>query len=158
MEFLMTYGWAILVVLVVVGALAYFGVLDPTKLLPDKCNFPAGFYCTDHRAESGKIQFLLQNGLGKDVVIYSIIVNETSASPLQQCIIDADVLTADGKTLANGASDTFVLEKHATGTSCIGTITGGSKYKYDIIVTYKFVGAGTFEHTMQGELFTKIEG
>lgn len=26
MEFLMTYGWAILVVLVAIGALAYFGV------------------------------------------------------------------------------------------------------------------------------------
>ena len=41
MEFLMTYGWAILVVLVVIGALAYFGVLSPKKLLPDKCLFPA---------------------------------------------------------------------------------------------------------------------
>ena len=30
MEFLMTYGWAILVVLVVIGALAYFGILSPT--------------------------------------------------------------------------------------------------------------------------------
>lgn len=29
MEFLMTYGWAILVVLVAIGALAYFGVIDP---------------------------------------------------------------------------------------------------------------------------------
>jgi len=31
MEFLMTYGWAILVVLVVIGALAYFGVLSPSS-------------------------------------------------------------------------------------------------------------------------------
>jgi hypothetical protein len=28
MEFLMTYGWAILVVIVAIGSLAYFGVLD----------------------------------------------------------------------------------------------------------------------------------
>ena len=34
MEFLLTYGWAILVVLVVIGALAYMGVLDPAKMLP----------------------------------------------------------------------------------------------------------------------------
>lgn len=33
MEFLMTYGWAILVVLVAVGALFYFGVFDK-----DNCN------------------------------------------------------------------------------------------------------------------------
>ncbi|MBI3036442.1 hypothetical protein HYY73_01620 [Candidatus Woesearchaeota archaeon] len=38
MEFLMTYGWAILVVLVVIGALSYFGVLSPSTLLPEKCN------------------------------------------------------------------------------------------------------------------------
>ena len=29
MEFLMTYGWAILVVLAAIAALAYFGVLNP---------------------------------------------------------------------------------------------------------------------------------
>ena len=33
MEFLMTYGWAILVVLVAIGALAYFGVLSPCSQL-----------------------------------------------------------------------------------------------------------------------------
>ena len=31
LEFLMNYGWAILVVLIAVGALAYFGVLNPLK-------------------------------------------------------------------------------------------------------------------------------
>ena len=33
LDFLMTYGWAILVVLVAIGALAYFGVLIPDKYL-----------------------------------------------------------------------------------------------------------------------------
>ena len=39
LEFIMTYGWAILVVLVAIGALAYFGVLNPGKYLPEKCFF-----------------------------------------------------------------------------------------------------------------------
>ena len=34
MEFLMTYGWAILVMLAAVGALAYFGVFDPERFVP----------------------------------------------------------------------------------------------------------------------------
>mgnify|MGYP001619472072 FL=1 len=34
LEFLMTYGWAILVVLVAIAALAYFGVLSPCKFVP----------------------------------------------------------------------------------------------------------------------------
>jgi len=41
MEFLMTYGWAILVVLAAIGALAYFGVLSPNKLLPERTQFQA---------------------------------------------------------------------------------------------------------------------
>ena len=42
LEFLMTYGWAILVVLIVIGALAYFGVLDPKRFLPEKCELGPG--------------------------------------------------------------------------------------------------------------------
>ena len=34
MEFLMTYGWAILAAIIVIGVLAYFGVLSPDKFLP----------------------------------------------------------------------------------------------------------------------------
>ncbi len=37
LEFLMTYGWAILVVLAAIGALAYFGVLSPTNFVPERC-------------------------------------------------------------------------------------------------------------------------
>ena len=50
MEFLATYGWAILVVLVVIAALAYFGVLSPSKFLPEKCTFQPGILCKDFSA------------------------------------------------------------------------------------------------------------
>ena len=33
LEFLTTYGWAFLVILVMIGALAYFGVLDPERFV-----------------------------------------------------------------------------------------------------------------------------
>ncbi|MEK6868878.1 MAG: hypothetical protein AABX74_01500, partial [Nanoarchaeota archaeon] len=39
LEFLTTYAWAFLVIIIMIGALAYFGVLSPSKLLPDRCNF-----------------------------------------------------------------------------------------------------------------------
>jgi len=34
MDFLITYGWAILIVLIMIGTLAYFGVLNPDKFTP----------------------------------------------------------------------------------------------------------------------------
>ena len=45
MEFLMTYGWAILVVLIALGALFYLGVFSPK--VPNICNIPAPFVCQD---------------------------------------------------------------------------------------------------------------
>jgi len=35
MEFLMTYGWALLVVLIAIGALAFFGVLNPSRFFAE---------------------------------------------------------------------------------------------------------------------------
>ena len=52
MEFLMTYGWAILVVLAAIAALAYFGVLSPEKFLPEKCLIETGFTCISSKVES----------------------------------------------------------------------------------------------------------
>ncbi len=91
MEFLMTYGWAILVVLVVIGALAYFGVLSPATLLPEKCTLPIQLNCNNHQVSGtpsatapadaaalntldGKFTFVLQNGAGRSMLIRKIEV------------------------------------------------------------------------------------
>lgn len=70
MEFLMTYGWAILVVLVAIGALAYFGVLSPDKFLPERCQGPSGLDCLDKASilvTSQQISFVLKNNLGNTI-------------------------------------------------------------------------------------------
>lgn len=42
MEFLLTYGWAILVVITAVSALAYYGILDLSGYSRDMCILPTG--------------------------------------------------------------------------------------------------------------------
>ncbi len=75
MEFLMTYGWAILVVLIAVGALAYFGVLNPDKLLGEKCTIStgSGLWCDDYVAYAGNdtITIRMKNILTKKVTVAS---------------------------------------------------------------------------------------
>ena len=80
LEFLMTYGWAILVVLVVIGTLAYFGVLNPSFLLPEKCTLQMGLYCNDHRidADSSDISLKLNNGMGKGIIISRIKITDSN--------------------------------------------------------------------------------
>ena len=65
MEFLMTYGWAILVVLVAIGALAYFGVLSPDRFLPERCSGPSGLDCLDKASiNSTHVVIVVKNNLG----------------------------------------------------------------------------------------------
>ena len=68
LEFLMTYGWAILVVLAAIGALAYFGVLNPSNFLPDQCTASSGFGCVGKPVvATNNITAIITNGVGSDV-------------------------------------------------------------------------------------------
>jgi uncharacterized protein (UPF0333 family) len=135
MEFLMTYGWAILVVLVAVGALAYFGVLSPDKFLPSKCQLPAGIACTDFTLNSGNSQatVALRNGLGFDATAVTVAVSGCT-SPA-------------ATTLNNGELKSFIS------TSC--SLTSGSKFSGDVNVTYTNSDSG-LSHTVQGSITGRI--
>ncbi|MBW2976612.1 hypothetical protein KY347_04155 [Candidatus Woesearchaeota archaeon] len=74
MEFLITYGWATLVVLAAISALAYFGVLSPEKFLPEKCVLSPGLACVSHKVEPSQVTLVISNGLGKTITIDSIDV------------------------------------------------------------------------------------
>jgi hypothetical protein len=143
MEFLMTYGWAILVVLVAIGALAYFGVLSPDRFLPSKCQLPAGIACLDHRVVDGTgadagVHIVLRNGLGFD--IESVEVSATG------CTTD-DTTPA---TIANGGEGTYVV------TGCDASLTSGSKYSGDVNVTYTN-SESSLSHNLQGSIASRAE-
>jgi len=76
LEFLMTYGWAILIVLVAITALAYFGVLESDKFLPDKCILDVGIACLDFNVETSRIVLVLQNSLGEAITIDEVTVTK----------------------------------------------------------------------------------
>ncbi len=61
LEFMMTYGWALLVVLVAIGALAFFNVFEPGNVLPDQCVISAGLGCYDPYAAIKFISLLNTN-------------------------------------------------------------------------------------------------
>jgi hypothetical protein len=135
MEFIMTYGWAILVVLVAIAALAYFGVLSPGKYLPEKCMPSAGIGCTSFKATTAGVDFVFQNALGKDIVVTTIETADPACS--------ATFTT----TLVNGASGTFNV-------AC--SLTAGSKISTDLTITYDEVG-GLTGLKNSGTLTTKVQ-
>ena len=137
MEFLMTYGWAILVVLVAVGALAYFGVLSPDKFLPAKCTLQAGIGCIDHKATSAALNVVLQNSLGYDLTITAI--------KAKQCTAQTGLLAS----FPNGGI-------YNANMVCDNTLS--TKYNGQFNVTYTTpVDAGGLTHTNVGQVTTRIE-
>lgn len=48
MEYLMTYGWAILILAVVLAALFLLGVFNPSQYANEVCSFQSGFSCTSY--------------------------------------------------------------------------------------------------------------
>jgi len=55
MEYLMTYGWAILIVAVVLGAFYSLGVFDGAAFLGTSCIAASGFYCTNPTLSTGGV-------------------------------------------------------------------------------------------------------
>ena len=132
MEFLMTYGWAILVVLAAIGALAYFGVLSPANLLPEKCEFPSGLTCTETASASaatGEVCFPVTNSLGYDVDTITVTVTNG---------VGCAAAAANPADILNGASDTLCFD----GCTGPGTVSSGKKYSYDVEIGYRSVDTG----------------
>ena len=138
MEFLMTYGWAILVVLAAIAALAYFGVLSPEKFLPENCKIAPGINCAGFKVSTGSTTLVLQNGYGKDLIIDSITVKDCTQS-----------FTGDQSILDNGDMKTFVL------TGCTNGDVG-DRFKGDILISYTEEYTNLTKTISDGTITTKV--
>ncbi|HLC72256.1 MAG TPA: hypothetical protein VJH37_01620 [Candidatus Nanoarchaeia archaeon] len=151
MEFLMTYGWALLVVLIAIGALAFFGVLNPSKFLPNSCTLTPGFACNDFKAAASDdvITIVIQNGLGDN--LNSVSLNLLNSNP--SCDGAFTQTTGTNATLNDGASATFTLDCTASSDLILG-----SKLKGDLQIGY-IIGSGSnnISHAKVGQLVVGVE-
>lgn len=150
MEFLTTYGWAIMVVLVMIGALAYFGVLTPTKYLPERCLFTTGITCKDYIAlmETGddlRVRFVLENGLGNPIIIPDGQVAVVYEGQSRICANESGNLN-----LGSGSAATFSCTLFAD-----SGLASGQRVKLAVALNYTEVG-GSFIHPITGDIQTTI--
>lgn len=125
MEYLMTYGWAILVVLIALGALFYLGVFSPKTA--NTCSASTPITCTDVKA-SGATLTILMGGSG---------INTGSTL--------ATTFSGGTCTLAPATINTAKIDTH---TCTITAITSGTKFNGKVTVTYSLLGSpSTLTHT-----------
>jgi hypothetical protein len=138
LEFLTTYGWAFLVILIMIGALAYFGVLDPSRFLPDKCVATTGFSCGETTAEvadPGVVRAMLTNGGAKDITLASIAAGDAPITGSAACGATAAAQLGTTDWLAGDvtwrAGETMELVL-----TCTGAIADGERVDVRIDSTY----------------------
>ncbi|MGE0793365.1 MAG: hypothetical protein AB7V77_04285 [Candidatus Woesearchaeota archaeon] len=47
-EYLITYSWAFVIILAAIGTLTYFDAFNPSKYIPDSCDFGEQLVCVDY--------------------------------------------------------------------------------------------------------------
>lgn len=128
MEFLMTYGWALMVVVITLSALVYTGVFDISSFVVDRCEFSSGIYCIDSLATTDGVQLDLQNGFAIDLENISVYVEDCGP--------------------ATGASSLLSTEDAVYDASCV-LVTGS--FKANVFVNYTNPDSG-FTHTKIGKI------
>lgn len=159
MEFLMTYGWAILVVLASVGALAYFGVLTPDTLLPERTVFPAPIQnnanaVADH--EDGNVEVSFTNNVGDSIELTGNATISTDEGTCESTdsitLLDEDRneinTQADGSPASIGNGDVFLIQWDCGGNS---PSEGGERLNAEASFDYENTRASQIR-THQGEI------
>ena len=122
MEFLMTYGWAILAAIIAIGVLAYFGVFSPGKFVQDSylVNAPFNARGVSLTDSSDQLRIELLNGAGEQVTVSTVAVTNCGS--------------ASGWTMAAGNSSIYTM-------TCTPVLTSGETFRGDITITYTKQGS-----------------
>ncbi|MFH1649016.1 MAG: hypothetical protein ABIA93_00520 [Candidatus Woesearchaeota archaeon] len=163
MEFLMTYGWAILVVLAAIGALAYFGVLSPDRFLPPKCTITGGFSCTEYRIDATGPIVKIQNNLGVDSTVtnVNIEVKTESFESVGGASCGANIIFATS-TVVNNGDYVFIGKTADAATNRVAFTTDTctlltGKFRGTITVDYVKLGESV-AHQASGDISGNVEG
>ena len=140
MEYLMSYGWAIIVVLIAVGFLAYYGVLNVDTFLPSTCTLPTGFRCIDYSVESTQISLVVQNNLGFRTNVATLVVVQENGN---SCSIPAPLSFEEGETKI---------------ITILGCDNGNAGVKFKGSVDISFAKQDQLAHTVHGQITGRVAG
>jgi len=134
MEFLMTYGWAILAAVLAVGVLAYYGVFSPGNSLPNICAINAPLGCDEHIVNSTNVRIIARNGAGDSITISNFSVSGCGADT-------SSIPVSDG-----GTADVVL--------TCANAV--GSKFNGNIEISYLRAGK-TITERSTGDIRAEVQ-
>lgn len=162
LEFIITYSWAIIIIVGIVAALLFMGLQDPTQYVTPSCLFEDSFSCEefgftlgDPVAGGGYVTIELKNlvGLPLEITGVDAIVDGTTECNFSIATAGnvigstSSFSQASPYTLSRG--DSFYLE---LGCGLGQTLEDDSAVSIDIDLKYKIVGDGYFPKTTSGKV------
>jgi hypothetical protein len=136
LEFLMTYGWAMLILTAIVAGFVYV-IPHPQSLTTNKCLFGSSIPCLGSQSSANNLTIVLRNGMGQS--IYNISANVTMPKEMTCGVTNNVTLRAEEKLLI----------------TCDNTILGlKDDAKVRIVLSYQKIKGG-FSQIVIGELYAK---
>ncbi len=153
LEFLTTYGWAFLVILVLIGALAYFGVLSPSKYVPNSCKLNTLLEC-------GGSYAIYDNVSGHSQIKLNIVNNMEDAITMTKFMATEKTKNS---FVTNESISPVTLSAHANADVTINfsdrTLTSdfvGQKKSFNVKIYYKKSGSD-IEQLAEGTIVTTVQ-
>ena len=140
MEFLTTYGWAILILIIVIVALANLGVFRSPST-PNTCNVAAPFACSDVIFDDGVSVAILAGDSPSNITIKANNVATFSVTAFRPSGTTCDNSPLPAlKATFNGNGDNVL------GLDC-ATSPAGNKESGEVDITYTLIGGGVAHTT-----------
>lgn len=163
LEYLITYGWAFIVILIMISAFAYFGLFNPTKYLPSKCDFGVQLLCVDYQmqAESdgpGLIRLKFQNAFGDGIRIYGVSTIDGTGVFKTEKLSDGTVTTSSGSPFIineGEVNEDYAILLDLTGSDFI--LVEDDKVLVPIMINFTRDKDDAPYHTVIGEVFAKVQ-
>jgi len=159
MEYLMTYGWAILVVMIVGIVMWQLGIFNIGGTTVTMTGFPRikpQLAATGIKASDGSLNGVFTNGVGTKIRIIS--ANVTDSASTAAC--SGTQVNVDGATLPSSSISAGSNFRLSTGTNnCVATGQNvGDVYLVNVALTYNVtIGTVTTQHTDSGTLRGPLE-
>jgi hypothetical protein len=147
MEFMMTYGWAILILMIVLATLYSLGVFNPPT--PSICALPANVGCLGATLwPNGILQVNIQQATQYTINVVGIGCNDQGVANVP--------LLAIPQTISIGGNATFSTQCYTSSKWIPYNAPIGASFSGYLFVNYTDLSTG-FSHTVSGTLIQKVK-
>jgi hypothetical protein len=148
MEYLITYGWAFLIIAIVMGALIASNAFNPGQGVSQECILQAGFNCLSaYMAENGLLTINLLQATQSTINITAIGCNE------EPVLTEMEGFKPN-VTMYIDANSTFTVQCY-TSTGAAFSGRPGALFEGSLIVNYTDISTG-FPQVIYGKIIARI--